>query len=177
MDEMREESLAVVRQGAPGPVAAGRVTEARQAYMRYAGQGHEIAVTLPPGPYTAADAGVFRERFEAAYRRLYGRTIDGIAVEALSWTLTITAATEHAGLADAAEGAAAAAEPFAAQALFDPASGRPLEATVVLRDALAPGARIDGPALITEAQTTTVVAAGWRATVDAHGHLVLERTR
>jgi 5-oxoprolinase (ATP-hydrolysing) len=45
-----------------------------------------------------------------------------------------------------------------------------------MREALAPGARVDGPALITEAQTTTVVAPGWRATIGPHGHILLERT-
>ena len=177
MDEMRAEALTVVRQGAPGRVAAGRFDELRQAYMRYAGQGHEIAVDLPPGPYTAADAETFRARFEEAYRRLYGRIIEGIEIEVLSWTLTIRAAEPAAREAAAAmpEPRAPDATPHGAQTLFDPAGRREVEAPVWLRDALTPGDRIDGPALITEAQTTTVVAPGWRAAIDSHGHIVLER--
>ena len=40
-----------------------------------------------------------------------------------------------------------------------------------------PGVRIAGPALIFEAETTTVVAPGFNATVNAVGYLVLERVR
>jgi len=178
MAAMYEEALAVVRQGAPAEVAAGRFGEMRQAYMRYAGQGHEIAVTLPPGPYTAAHAADFRTRFEDAYRRLYGRIIDGVAVEALSWTLTITAEGRGDHDSDVPPPPGRSPEPCSlpAQPLFDPATGAAVEARVVLRDSLVPGEQIDGPALVTEAQTTTVVAPGWRATVDPRGHLVLEKS-
>jgi len=177
MDEMRREALDVVRQGAPERVAAGEFAETRQAYMRYAGQGHEIAVDLPPGPYTAAHAEEFRVRFEAVYRRLYGRIIEGVEIEALSWTLTISAAGEQGDepAASAAQPRAPAAASTGIQSLFDPASRQAVEAQVWLRDDLVPGDRVDGPALITEAQTTTVVAPGWRAAVDPHRHLVLER--
>jgi N-methylhydantoinase A len=178
MDEMRAEALAVVRQGAPDEVARGRVRETRQAYMRYAGQGHEIAVDLPPGPYAADHAVEFRTRFEAVYRRLYGRVIDGVEIEALSWTLTVSAAgaSHEESAARATEPRPPAAGATGSQRLFDPASGRTVAAQVWLRDDLVAGERVDGPALITEAQTTTVVAPGWRATVDPHGHLVLERS-
>ncbi|HYM17399.1 MAG TPA: hydantoinase B/oxoprolinase family protein, partial [Micropepsaceae bacterium] len=45
----------------------------------------------------------------------------------------------------------------------------------ILRDALEPGARIDGPAIIIETTATTIVEPGWRANVDALSNLVLER--
>jgi N-methylhydantoinase A len=178
MDEMRAEALAVVRMGAPGRVAAGRITETRQAYMRYSGQGHEIPVDLPPGPYAGNHADEFRARFEDAYRRLYGRTIDGVEIEVLSWTLTVSAARAQARepAAEAAPADAPVARPAASQPLFDPAGGQAVPAAVWMREALAPGARVDGPALITEAQTTTVVAPGWRATIGPHGHILLERS-
>ena len=61
------------------------------------------------------------------------------------------------------------------QPLFDPAGETVVEARVFLRERLRPGESVAGPALITEAQTTTVVPPAWRATVDERGHLVLER--
>ena len=57
-----------------------------------------------------------------------------------------------------------------------PAGETTVEARVVLRERLRPGESLAGPALITEAQTTTVVPPGWRATVDQRGHIVLERS-
>src|SRR5690606_6580310 len=49
-ESMRAEAEAVVRLGAPGAV----LQEVRTGFMRYRGQGHEVAVTLPDGPYDAA---------------------------------------------------------------------------------------------------------------------------
>jgi N-methylhydantoinase A/oxoprolinase/acetone carboxylase beta subunit len=45
------------------------------------------------------------------------------------------------------------------------------------REALSAGAWLAGPALVTEAQTTTVVPAGWRASLDGLGHLHLLRSQ
>ena len=50
------------------------------------------------------------------------------------------------------------------------------DAPVYLRSDLHVGARVPGPALITEEQTTTVVTAGWQAAIDAHGSIVLSRS-
>ncbi|MEV2277075.1 hydantoinase B/oxoprolinase family protein [Nocardiopsis sp. NPDC049922] len=50
------------------------------------------------------------------------------------------------------------------------------DAPLYRRDGLRPGARVSGPAIITEANATTVVDAGWRAVARRTGHLVLERT-
>ena len=85
--DMRDEALAVVRQG----VREGHLEETRHAYMRYVGQGHEIPVSLPVEPYRERHGTVFRAAFEAAYTQLYGRVIGGVDIEVLSWTLTITA--------------------------------------------------------------------------------------
>ena len=96
--EMREEARAVVVAGAGADAGAGDGTEddgalaeARHAYMRYVGQGHEIVVPLPVRPLAAGDRETLAEAFDAEYARLYGRTIPGQEREILSWTLTVTA--------------------------------------------------------------------------------------
>jgi N-methylhydantoinase A len=184
MAEMRAEALGVVgqgvRQGVGPSVAESDWVETRQAYMRYRGQGHEIPVALPAEEYDEAHRERFRAAFEAAYRQLYGRTIDGVEIEALSWTLTIAAAGNGAGRSGSSgpcprSEAPETASAIATQPLFDPVTGAFADAPVYLRSELAAGARIPGPALITEDQTTTVVAAGWKAAIDAHGSIVLSR--
>src|SRR6185437_3671095 len=85
--EMRGEAEAIVRQGAP----KAEFVEQRSAFMRYRGQGHEIAVTLPVRRYAAADAAVLLAAFEDAYRALYSRTIPGVEVEILSWVTVVSA--------------------------------------------------------------------------------------
>jgi N-methylhydantoinase A len=176
--EMHEEALAVVRQGVGPAVPDRELAETRHAYMRYRGQGHEIAVPLPPGEYREADRARLREAFEAAYCKLYGRTIEGVAIEALSWTLTIAEVRREppAAASAAPEGKQAGPRPIARQALLDPASGQSAEAAVYLRAGLPPGAQLSGPALITEDQTTTVVPPGWQAAIGKWGEIVLSRS-
>ena len=84
---MRAEAEPIVRRGT-GDAA---LTETRSAFMRYRGQGHEIAVPLPTRTYNAVDAATLRAAFEEAYRRLYSRIIPGVEVEILSWVLLLSA--------------------------------------------------------------------------------------
>ncbi|MBC7134151.1 MAG: hydantoinase/oxoprolinase family protein, partial [Oceanibaculum nanhaiense] len=84
LKEMQEEALAIVREGAP----TADLVEIRQAYMRYVGQGHEIAVDVPVRDLTQADAQHMASVFAEAYSALYGRTIPNLDIETLSWTLT-----------------------------------------------------------------------------------------
>ena len=171
MHDMHEEALAVVRQGSD----ASELLEARQAYMRYVGQGHEIAVTLPVENYGDDHAAVFLRAFETAYTQLYGRTIDGIDVEVLSWTLTISAPRQS----DAREAQElkkrAAPTADGRQSFFDPTTAARVDVPVFLRDQLSPGDCVSGPALITEDQTTTVVTSSYDAAVDGRGYIILTR--
>ena len=175
MEEMHEESATVVRMGVPKAV----LSETRQAFMRYVGQGHEIVVNLPPGPYGEEHATGFHTLFEEAYSRLYGRVIEGVDIEVLSWTLTLSAASPEGPAPGhpAADSAVQAGEPepFARQALFDPARQATVDAAVYLRKALRQGSRVVGPALITEQQTTTVVPSAWAAEIGPGGHIILEK--
>jgi N-methylhydantoinase A len=165
MAEMHEEALAVVQQGAGPNVTPAELLETRHAYMRYVGQGHEISVPLPVESYGERHAGLFRQCFEDAYRQLYGRVIEGVEIEVLSWTLTMAAPRRKE------EEKVSAA--FSAQNRA--ATGQRTEASVYLRGELAPETTIRGPALITEEQTTTVVPAAWQAEVDGRGGILLTR--
>lgn len=172
MEEMHGESLSVVRQG----TAREDLLEVRHAYMRYVGQGHEIAVSLPVETYGDQHADVFRESFEAVYRQLYGRIIEGVDIEVLSWTLTISAPVEQpAGIKVAANEQHTAPLAHHSQLLFDPSCGKQVNAPVYLREKLQGGDAIEGPALITENQTTTVVTSNYDAVIDARGNIVMTR--
>ncbi len=147
MAEMRAEAHDVV-----DAIVAGELTEFRRAYMRYLGQGYEIAVDLPEGP----TAERLRSAFDAAYEQLYGRLIPGLDVEVLSWTLTLRGAQPKTVTANLEQGVAGTAF-----------SGR------VLRAMLRSGDRIDGPAVIIEDQTSTIVPERFSAGVDAAGNILV----
>src|SRR5262250_1700729 len=135
--EMRGEAEAIVRRGAP----AAELSEQRSAFMRYRGQGHEIAVTLPVRDFTAADRATIRELFEAAYRRLYSRAIPGVEIEILSWVVAVSAPSEGQLGAPTRE-RASKPKPASRRPIFDPQSGEFEEVDIYWRPDLAPGARI-----------------------------------
>ena len=95
--EMRAEAEAVVRLGVP----QGELVETRTGFMRYRGQGHEVAVPLPDG---TLDPAALRAAFDATYARVYGRVIPRLEVEAVTWTLSLAEPHELPERVDAAAG-------------------------------------------------------------------------
>jgi N-methylhydantoinase A len=170
IDEMSAEAREIVIAGA----GSDGLTEVRLAYMRYHGQGHEIVVALPARPLVASDAETLHEAFETEYRRLYGRSVPGQQPEILSWTLSVTAPKPDA-IGDLMASGGATPEPIGRRSIFDPTTSDYVEATVYRRADIGLGAGIMGPAALSEDQTTTIVPNGFSATVNALGHLVLDR--
>jgi N-methylhydantoinase A len=170
MTEMLKEAAAVVQAAAP----EGNYREARRAYMRYAGQGYEIAVPVPVETLGGRHAAQLREAFDAEYQRLYGRLIPDLDVEILSWTLTLVTREPDAP-ADLAEPVPRRLDTRRTCRLFDAAGGGLVDAALHLRCELEPGHRGHGPALVVEDQTTTVINADFAFRVDARNYLVLDR--
>jgi N-methylhydantoinase A len=167
---MRAEAEAIVRRAAP----AANLAEHRSAFMRYRGQGHEIAVELPVRDFTSADRSTIRELFEAAYRRLYSRAIPGVEIEILSWVVSVSAPSEGQ-LGGPVRERRSEPKPRSRRPIFDLETGEFREVDIYWRGDLAPGARISGPAVIAEDETSTVVSPGFDVRVDAFGYIELIR--
>lgn len=167
-ERMRAEAEAVVRLGTDSDT----LTETRTAFMRYRGQGHEIAVPLGNGAFTADDAGMLTKAFETEYHRLFGRIIEGLAVEVMTWTLALGT---KAGLPEQVPEPqeAGTAAPSSTRAVLNTMSGLYEDVGVVERAALTPGQAIAGPVLIVEDETTTFVSARFDAWINGLGYIVL----
>jgi N-methylhydantoinase A len=131
--------------------------------MRYVGQGFEVTVPLAPGED-------LRDAFAAAYVRAHGRAGPDVPVEAISWRVLtrgpdpdLRLAAAPAGDGDARKGTR--------QVCFD---GRFAETPIYDRYRMGPGTRIDGPAIVEERESTTVVGPGARARVAEDGSLIVE---
>jgi len=127
-----------------------------KVYMRYAGQGWEIPVSLTPAQAASPDAETFLNLFEADYANLFGRTVDGMVAEITVWSVnayTSVPATDRMAKPDARSPAPITGT----RDLFDPGTGTRVAAGVVLRGDLAPGDTVSGPAVITEDETTIVI--------------------
>lgn len=133
-----------------------------KVYMRYAGQGWEIPVNLTAQEALNPDAATFQQRFEDDYSALFGRTVAGMDVEITVWAVNAT--TEAAQVAKVeAQPAAAAADINGQRSLFDPAIGTTVDASIILRENMHSGQYVEGPAAITEDETTIILPSSRRA--------------
>jgi len=144
----------------------------RSAFMRYAGQGHEITIALPDRLLAPADAATFRQEFEREYARLFARFIPNALIEIMSWVVLATTATEPPTRLEAVAACPAPA-PVGERSVFDARLGRRLAVPVFERHRLTPGATLQGPALVIEEGTTTYASPSFDISVDAGGALVL----
>jgi N-methylhydantoinase A len=148
----------------------GAVRWSRYAYMRFAGQGFELHVDLPAGPIGADYAQQAASAFRDAYERKHHFRDDAAAIEAVDWALVATLPR-----ADALRWSFAGAPPRPARqrlAWFPETNGY-VDVAVLDRAALAEAGAIAGPAIIEDADASTVVLPGDDARIDAHGHVII----
>ena len=179
---MNDEATEVVRLGAP----EGAISSRRHGYARYVGQGHEIRIDLPAGAFDEHTAERIREAFETAYRARFGLLIPEMPVEVLTWSVTAVAERERQD--DRQQGGQAGRTETATRddgratstrMLHDPEETTARTAQVFERCRLdgraGDAAGVSGAAIIQEAQTTTIVPAGWSVAVNGRGDLRLTR--
>jgi N-methylhydantoinase A len=172
LKQMQDEATAIVAAGALG----AKLTTHRSVEMRYEGQGHEISVPLPAAPLKAAHAKKLRADYEARYEEQYGLRIPDVPVEFLTWSVHVSTISRDEKI-KGESGRKTKARQSGQRPVFDPASGKLEGIPLHLRKDLAPGMRLDGPALVVEPQTSTLVPRGWRCRVTAAGHLLLESAK
>jgi N-methylhydantoinase A len=147
----------------------------RFAYLRYAGQGHDIRVDLPPFPVRPGYAAEIAARFEAAYLAKYGYRQPGAVVEAVDWYIVATVASTPAGAHRAKSWRNEGSGPFrrGTRKAYFPDAGGFVDCAVIDRSALPVGEVVEGPAIIEEAEATTLLLPRSTASVSPRGHLVM----
>jgi 5-oxoprolinase (ATP-hydrolysing) len=152
----------LVAQGIP----ADRIAVERKVHLKY--EGTDTALIVPLGP-----AAAMGRDFEAAYRKQFSFLMPGRALVAEAVSVEAIARGER----HREQQITGKPEPRPAETVRMFAGGRWREAPLYRRDDLGPGSRIDGPAIIAEANATTVVEPEWRASVTSLNHMVLERIK
>jgi N-methylhydantoinase A len=171
LEQMQKEATAIVAAGALG----AKLVTHRSVEMRYLGQGHEISVPLAPRALAAKDAARLRAEYEARYERQFGLRISDVPVEFLTWSVNVSTVSRDPKAKKASKKTKAKAVASGKREVFDPKSGTRKPVPSYLRKDLAAGMRLTGPALVVEPQTTTLLPRGWRCSVTAAGHLLLEK--
>jgi len=172
------EIFAALREEARGFVlncdAGATVLADHKLYMRYVGQGWEIPVAMTADEAAHPTAETLKALFEAEYATLFGRTVAGLTIEITVWAVNATTPQAEVTPTAAAPRHAPAKED-GRRRLFSPSQNAEVEAPVVAREALPDGARVIGPAIVTEAETTIIVPAGYAATGRADGCIDVEK--
>ncbi|MSP21696.1 MAG: hydantoinase/oxoprolinase family protein [Dehalococcoidia bacterium] len=152
-----------------GGVEASDIEVTLALDLRYAGQSYEIPIPLDG----ARSIGAARAAFDAAHEARFAHADASAPVEVVNARATarVHSTIELPVPALGAGGARAIAE---ARVWLD---GAWRETPVYARDDLGASDAIEGPAIVTQLDTTTMVAPDWRAVVDAWGNLLLERAK
>ena len=147
----------------------------RSLDMRYVGQEHSVTVEVPHAHFETGDRAAIKALFDAVHAQRYGTSAPDEPAEIASLRTTVTGIVEKPGIERIAAGEAvppADASTGTRRAYFEAAGGFVATPTFA-RERLLAGNRIEGPALIEEHASTTVVLPGDRAEVDAIGNLVI----
>lgn len=142
-----------------------QIATTARAEIKFAGS--DTPLTVPFGPASEMTAA-----FEALHRLRFGFFAEGKALAVETLEVEAAGVSERLSTARPTGPGAADEPPLRAPVRM---AGELRDALIRRRETLAPGAVVDGPAVILEDTGTTVVEPGWRASVDAGLNLILER--
>jgi len=190
LEEMANDAMSIVALGAIDQTPESFQLQ-RSAYMRYHGQGYEIEIPLPSTNLTQDDIGPLKIVFEKHYSNLFSRPVPGMEIEVLNWSVNVSCsstageaarseASNHSALAAKSETNSQTDNSVNENQLDHceiqcDVTGKARSARIMDRADVLLDEVIEGPALIVESQTTTMVAADFNATVDQHGTLFLNQ--
>lgn len=143
--------------------------------MRYVGQGYEVRVPFEKQTLTRDHIAEMQAAFEEEYRQFYGRLADGVSIEAVNWRIVISGPTPQIGDLDHNLDSEPSDQPIATRHVFFSTGTSSQETPVYRRNMLSTTWHVDGPAIIEEPASTTVVLPNWSVKVGQGGCLVLEQ--
>jgi len=143
------------------------------ADMRYVGQSYEIQVPIDPAWLAPGGSPAVLAAFHRAHERAFGHADREAPAEIVNLRVQLRATRPRVPLRDVAAAGATPAPRTTRRVWLD---GRPIDAAVFERADLGAGARLAGPAIIEQPDTTVLVPAGHTGEVDRFGNLLLRRT-
>jgi len=150
-----------------------RLITRRTAGMRYRGQSYEVDVPVA-ALASVADLKNLQSRFHAAHQRRYGHMAQGEAVQIVNFSVVAVGLISKPEMKVAGvRSTGTSPVPSTTRCAYLSAS-EAVEVPVFRRDSLPPGMRINGPAVIEEKTSTTVLGAGQHAEVDDHLNIEVE---
>lgn len=145
----------------------------RKADGRFFGQGFELVAPLPTGPYRAASREAIAAAFRTEYERKFSRTPPDIPIDFINVRIAATAPAPGGKLALGGAVGSDSAKPYALRPIYIPDAQGYVEAPAYVRERLAIGTSISGPAIIEEPGSTLIVGPNATATVAESGSVIV----
>ena len=171
LEKMKNEAQSII-QSETGSI---KFVEERFAFMRYAGQGHEIKVQVDNNLLTQSDISKIKTSFEKKYEKLYSRILPNADIEILTWSLSLSIKNEKFNSFQEINSYKKINEQSSVD-IVDYDSSKKIKVPYFERDSLKPGDIIKGHCIISEEQTTIVVSNKFNTKVLSNNFLQMEYT-
>ena len=152
-------------------VVPEEIVVGRAADMRYVGQEHAVTVDLPMAVFADRNREAIKAHFDAMHELRYGTSAPAEQAEIVSLRTTVTGVTQKPVHEEIAAGQDAPAALDGKRPVYFGEAGGFVDTPVFARGGLLAGNRIEGPALIEEHASTTVLMPGDSLEVDRFGNL------
>ena len=169
LKKMRNEAEKII-QNTSGKVS---FVEERYAFMRYAGQGHEIKVAIDNADLSNEHSAKIKSSFEEQYEKLYSRILPNADIEILTWSLSISIANEEKKSFKNLKSFNKIKESKLVD-FVDYERNEKIKIPYFERSELKPGDIISGQCIISEDQTTVVVSKNFNTKVLSNNFLQME---
>jgi N-methylhydantoinase A len=143
----------------------------RQVDLRYIGQGYELTIDCPLQPLDQATRDAVRKDFDDLHEQVYGHAARSEPTELVNVRLAGTVAMPTLSIKEIADGPQTS--PTKTREAYFEEIGKYTDVPVFERNSLNPGHQIQGPAIIEQADSTTVVCPGQSAEVDKYGYIII----
>jgi N-methylhydantoinase A len=171
LEKMKNEAQSII-QSETGSI---KFVEERFAFMRYAGQGHEIKVQVDNNLLTQSDISKIKTSFEKKYEKLYSRILPNADIEILTWSLSLSIKNEKLNSFQKLNSYKKIKEQSLVD-IVDYDSSKKIKVPYFERASLKPGDIIEGHCIISEEQTTIVVSNKFNTKVLSNNFLQMEFT-
>ena len=174
LDELRDEGRRVLMSAG---VSADQVRFRYGIDARYAGQGNEITVWVDEGEGFTVGVDEVELAYEDEYRRVYGMAIPDVAVEVVTWRLSASAELPAVEPGPPNPTSTDRPAPLGNRRVVFDRGATAVETPVYRRELLPTGIRLEGPVIVEERDTTSIIRPGWSMEVADDGSLVAIRER
>lgn len=145
----------------------------RVVEMRYSGQGHEITIQLPDGVLSAASIPEIERRFIEEYEFRYNRSIEGMSMEMVTWRVVVQGKMPQMEVKQFSKTATDTSSYKGNRQVYFEEVGF-MKCPVYDRYALTPSEKFEGPAIIEETESTTVIGINSTVVVDNDKNIIID---